>query len=73
MLVTSDGLEFKLQKIPDTGHRDQILAFLGAADIFIESNENIESRVETLCNIGFTYYDSLHLVSICRSSRSNIF
>jgi hypothetical protein len=44
MLVSSDTIEFELQKIPDTGHRDQILAFLGAANIFIESNENIEYR-----------------------------
>ncbi|ADI64950.1 hypothetical protein [Trichormus azollae] len=73
MLVSSDALEFQLQKIPDTGHRDQILAFLGAANIFIESNGNIKSRVETLCNIGFTCYDSLHLFSICRSSGINIF
>ncbi|MBD2628157.1 PIN domain-containing protein [Anabaena variabilis FACHB-164] len=61
VLVNSDALEFELQKIPDTGHRDQILAFLGAANIFIESNENIESRAENLCKLGFTFYDSLHL------------
>ncbi|MGM3306800.1 hypothetical protein ACSQ6I_12670 [Anabaena sp. WFMT] len=61
VLVNSDALEFELQKIPDSDNRDQILAFLGAANIFVESNENIESRAETLCKLGFTFYDSLHL------------
>ncbi len=56
MLVSSDAIEFELQKIPDTCHRHQILAFLGVPNIFIESNENIESRAETLCKIGFTFY-----------------
>ncbi|WP_137667342.1 hypothetical protein [Sphaerospermopsis reniformis] len=41
VLVNSDALEFELQKIPDSGNRDQILAFLGAANIFVESNEDI--------------------------------
>ncbi|MEO3706718.1 hypothetical protein [Trichormus azollae] len=61
MLVSSDTIEFELQKIPDTGHRDQILAFLGAANIFIESNENVEYRSENFSKIGFTFYDSFHL------------
>ena len=64
VLVNSDALEFELQKIPDSGNRDQILAFLGAANIFVESNEDIESRAEILCGLGFTLYDSLDISTI---------
>ena len=60
-LISSDALEFELQRIPNVEGREQIFAFLGAAKIFVETNENIEDRAENFCKLDFTFYDALHL------------
>ena len=60
-LISSDALEFELQRISNVEGREQIFAFLGAAKIFVETNENIEDRAENFCKLDFTLYDALHL------------
>jgi predicted nucleic acid-binding protein len=60
-LINSDALEFELYRIPSVEGREQIFAFLGAAEVFIETNINIEDRAESLYKLGFTLYDALHL------------
>ena len=60
-LISSDALEFELQRLPIVEGREQIFAFLGAAKIFVETNENIEDRAKNFCKLGFTLYDALHL------------
>ncbi len=60
-LISSDALEFELQRIPNVEGREQIFAFLGAAKIFVETTDNIEDRAESFCKLGFTLYDALHL------------
>jgi predicted nucleic acid-binding protein len=71
-LIGSDALEFELQRIPNFEERNQILAFLGASKIFIETNDNIEIRAESLCKLGFTLYDSLHL-AFAEASNATVF
>jgi hypothetical protein len=60
-LISSDALEFELQRIIKVEGREQIFAFLGVAKIFVETTDNIEGRAESLCKLGFTLYDALHL------------
>ncbi|MCY7332280.1 MAG: PIN domain-containing protein [Pseudanabaena sp. CAN_BIN31] len=67
-LISSDALEFELQRLPNPEGRSQIFAFLGAAKEFVETNENIENRAEGLCKLGFTLYDALHIASAEASS-----
>lgn len=71
-LINSDALEFELQRIPNPDDRSQILAFLGAAKVFIETNADIENRTEGLCKLGFTLYDSLHL-AFAEASQATVF
>lgn len=71
-LISSDALEFELQRVPNLDERSQIFAFLGAAKVFIETNANIENRGESLCELGFTLYDSLHL-AFAEASQATVF
>ncbi|MBD2189829.1 type II toxin-antitoxin system VapC family toxin [Pseudanabaena mucicola] len=71
-LISSDALEFELQKIPSVEGREQIFAFLGAAKTFVETNENIEHRAENFCKLGFTLYDALHL-AFAEASEATVF
>ena len=50
-LISSDALEFELQRIPNVEGREQIFAFLGAAKIFVETTDNIEDRAESFCKL----------------------
>ena len=71
-LIRSDALEFELQRIPSIESREQIFAFLGAAKIFVETTESIEDRAESLCKLGFTLYDALHL-AFAEASDATVF
>ena len=71
-LINSDALEFELQRIPNVERREQIFAFLGAAKIFVETTDSIEDRAESLCKLGFTLYDALHL-AFAEASDATVF
>ena len=71
-LISSDALEFELQRIPNVEGREQIFAFLGAAKIFVETSDNIEDRAESFCKLGFTLYDALHL-AFAEASDATVF
>jgi hypothetical protein len=71
-LISSDALEFELQRIPNVERREQIFAFLGAAKIFVETTDNIEDRAESFCELGFTLYDALPL-AFAEASDATVF
>ncbi len=71
-LISSDALEFELQRIPNVEGREQIFAFLGAAKIFVETNDDIEDRAESFCKLDFTLYDTLHL-AFAEASDATVF
>jgi len=71
-LISSDALEFELQRVPNVEGREQVFAFLSAAKIFVETTDNIEARAESFCKLGFTLYDALHL-AFAEASDATVF
>ena len=45
---------------------------MGAAKIFVETTDSIEDRAESLCKLGFTLYDALHL-AFAEASDATVF
>ena len=72
-LISSDALEFELQRIPNVEGREQIFAFLGAAKIFVETTNNIEDRAESFCKLGFTLYDDALHLAFAEASDATVF
>lgn len=60
-LVSSNALEFELEKTPNREKAEQVSSLLALAQTSIGSNEGIEARAEALISIGFKFYDALHI------------
>lgn len=70
-LVTSNALEFELEKNPDREKAEQIASLLALAQARIDSNEVLEARAEALISIGFKFYDALH-IALAEAANVNV-
>ncbi|EDN66966.1 conserved hypothetical protein [Beggiatoa sp. PS] len=71
-LISSDALVFEVERIPNVYRRHYVLEVLEESNIFIELNDEIETRAKTFHAIGIKPLDALHL-DLCRSRKSRLF
>jgi len=61
ILMNSDVIEFEVSQHPDSSKQEQVNSILNVANIYIQSNEDIELRAEALMKLNFKFQDALHL------------
>ncbi len=61
ILMNSDVIEFEVSQHPDSSKQEQVNSILSAANIYIQSSEDIEMRAEELMELKFKFQDALHL------------
>ncbi|GAA6617105.1 PIN domain-containing protein [Scytonema sp. NUACC26] len=64
ILMNSDIIEFEVSQHSDSFKQEQVKSILNIANLFIESNENIDLRSEELMKLSFKYHDALHLAFV---------
>ncbi|MDF5724538.1 MAG: hypothetical protein PUP91_29565 [Rhizonema sp. PD37] len=61
-LVTSEAITVELEKMRNLEKLENILKLLEFATITININEEVDLRSQQLENLGFSLYDSFHIV-----------
>ncbi len=61
ILMNSDVIEFEVSQHSDSSKQEQVNSILSAANIYIQSSEDIEMRAEELMELKFKFQDALHL------------
>jgi predicted nucleic acid-binding protein len=61
VLLNSDAIEFELSRNPDPFKKEQLASILSVATRLLPSSEAIELRASALMELGFKFYDALHL------------
>ena len=61
VLLNSDAIEFEISRNPDPFKKEQLESILSVATRRLPSSEAIELRTAALMELGFKFYDALHL------------
>jgi predicted nucleic acid-binding protein len=61
ILLNSDAIEFEINRNPDSFKKEQLESILSVATHLLLSSETIELRATALMELGFKFYDALHL------------
>ncbi|MDY7023061.1 MAG: PIN domain-containing protein [Cyanobacteriota bacterium] len=61
VLLNSDAIKFEISRNPDPFKKEQLESILSVATCVIPSSEAIELRASALMELGFKFYDALHL------------
>ena len=61
VLLNSDAIEFEISRNPDPFKKEQLESILSVATRRLPSSEAIELRATALMEMGFKFYDALHL------------
>ena len=61
VLLNSEAIQFEMSQHPDPFKKEQLESILSVAAREISSSEAIELRAEELKELGFKFYDALHL------------
>jgi predicted nucleic acid-binding protein len=61
VLLNSDAIEFEIHRNPDSFKKEQLESILSVAAHLLLSSETIEVRATALMELGFKFYDALHL------------
>jgi predicted nucleic acid-binding protein len=72
ILLNSDAIEFEISKNPDPFKKEQLEAILSVATVKVSSSEAIELRAQALIELGFKFYDALHL-AFAEAGNADIF
>ncbi len=72
VLLNSDALEFEISKNPDSFKKEQLESILSVAASQLSSSKAIELRAEELMQLGFKFYDALHL-AFAEAGGANVF
>ncbi|MCI0556883.1 MAG: PIN domain-containing protein [Nitrososphaera sp.] len=62
-LLSSDALEFEIDRIPNRYRKARAIEMLKLADYVIELNNEIETQADILVKLGLKPMDALHLAS----------
>ncbi len=59
--VTSEAVEFEVDRMPDSSRRAKVRRLIAAADSRIAVDGSLKTRQATIQTLGFTPLDALHL------------
>jgi len=72
ILLNSDAIQFEINRNQDLFRKEQLEQILSVAKDYLKHNETIELSTQALVDLGFKFYDALHL-SFAQHSQADVF